>query len=136
MCYIFLSECFFRHLVPRVWITKVLLYKKCMYACMYVHTLTTNIPMYRHTYTYICMYVHISTYTHAIHTWYIRTHTKLSYSSSDFWHLYITSSISCLTLFSSLSNWLLLCYKTHPVNNIKMCYKTHPVNNIKMYNHY
>ena len=58
----FLSECFFRHLAPRVWITKVLLYEECMY---------------------ICMYVHISTYMHAIHM-YIYPQTKLSYSSSVF----------------------------------------------------
>ena len=90
----------------------------CMYVCMYVHKLAINIIMYRHTHTYICIYVHVSTYTHAIHTWYIRTHTKLSYSSSVFWHLYNISSTSCLTLLSSLSNWILLCYRIHPVNNI------------------
>ena len=72
----FLSEYFFRHLAQRVWITKVLLYEKCMYACMYVHsTLATNIPMYRHTYTYTCMYVRTCKYLHTCHTYVVYTYT-------------------------------------------------------------
>ena len=43
VCYIFLSECFFRHLAQRVWVTKVLLYEKYMYVCMYVCTVFIRI---------------------------------------------------------------------------------------------
>ena len=74
MCYILLSECFFRHLVLSIWITKVLHMRSvCMYVCMYVHTLAINIPMYRHTYRYICMYVHFK-YLHTCNTYVVHTY--------------------------------------------------------------
>ena len=93
---------FFNASLRQVWIITVL----CTDKHMYIHA-------------YICM--DVNTHLHA-YIWYIHayTYTKLSYSTSVFWHLYNIFSGSCLTLFSSLSNWLLLHYRTHPVNNIKM----------------
>ena len=69
---------------------------ECFLQCLTQASLDNQSPMYGQTYVHAYICTDVNTHLHA-YIWYIHayTYTKLSYSTSVFWHLYNISSGSC-----------------------------------------